>query len=286
MAQKLDIIAPQLQPGTSAMTLARWLKGVGDQVIQNEPVAELFGDQMRAYIHSPATGMLSALSAQPGQVLLSGSVVGQVSIIPKDAIDWENFDQVTDILEDFASKSKDFNSLKDANDALSQLLGIGDNLIFQNMSIEKQNGFLQNVVDQYQQNGLSPAQVAQKLLEGLELRTPKYVQGPAAPGLGLRGPAGPTPGGMGGFGGVAQPHAYPAYPVQPVHPGAPYPPQPGYGAPLYPPQDASQWLPQAPPAHGYPTGYAGAVPPQADVPPVKPPQQEVLPPVKKDEDNR
>ena len=235
MAKKLDIIAPQLQTGSSALTMARWLKNIGDPVIQNEPIAELFGDQMRAYVHAPATGMLSVMMVQPGQNILSGTVVGQLSVIANDAVDWDNFDQVTAILEDFASKSKAVNQLKDANEALAQLLGIGDNLVFQNMSIEKQNAFLQNVVDQHQQNGLSPADVAQQLLIGLALRdAPVRVQTPAIPGLGLRGPVGPAPGGMGG-GSVPQQHAYPSYPVQPQ--------QGGYDPTSYPPQQLPPFVP-------------------------------------------
>jgi len=244
MAKKLDIIAPPLQPGTSALTLARWLKGVGDTVMENEPIAELFGDQMRGYVHAPTNGMISMIAAQPGQVILAGTVVGQLSVIPSDAIDWDNFDQVTAILEDFAEKSKNFKQLKDANDALAQLLGVGDNLLFQNMSIQQQNGFLQNVVDQYQQYGLSPADLAHTLLESLSLRGPKVVQAPVSPGFGLRGPAGPAPGGMGGFGGVAQPHAYPSYPIQPQGQGGfpPYQANP-QGYPQMPPQQTPYFPP-------------------------------------------
>lgn len=264
MALKVDIIAPQIQPDSSAVTLVRWLKNIGDKVMQNEPIAELLGTQMRAYAHAPATGSLSSTMVMAGQNVLTGTVLGQLAVIDKNVMDWDNFDQVTVILEEFAEKSKNFNELKDANDALGQLLGIDDKPVFQNMDIEQRNQFLQNVVDQHKQLGLSPADVAQKLLEGLALRMPKNAPtAPRGPALGFA-PAGPgmSPGMPANFGVVPQPHAYPSYPVGGGNPSA------------Y--MDASHWLPPVPPAHGYPTGMpVGGFPPQ-QIPPNVPPQPQTF----------
>lgn len=242
MAVKIDIIAPTIEKDSSALTLVRWLKEIGAPVFQNEPIVEVRGAQVAGYVHSPAEGTLSMIFVGPNQNVLSGARLGSIAVIQKNAIDWGNFDQVAAILEEFAEKSKDLKQLKDANEALGQLLGVADKDVFTRMSIEQQNKFLQNVVDQYSQNGLSPADVAQKLLEGLQLRTPQLAPATPAPVYGI---SAPTPGGMGG-GASRNPHqqqwpqhsldhGYP--PVDPRHGGV----QSGHAAP--PPH-----VPHIPPA--------------------------------------
>ncbi len=241
MAQKIDIIAPAAPQGSSALTLHRWLKGIGEVMLINEPIAELAGSHMMIYVHAPAEGTLSSVLVQPGQNILSGAMLGQVSVVDRNNIEWKNFDTVTEILEEFADKSDNAKQLKDANEALGQLLGVGDNPVFQNMSIEQQNKFIQGVVDEHQNHGISPAEVAQKLLVGMQLRAPAV--GPSGPsfGFGLRGPAGPAPGGMGGMGGginyagvtPQQQQGYAPYPATPSPGQWPAPPQYGHG---YPPQ--------------------------------------------------
>lgn len=280
MAVKIDLIAPQPDSQSSLLRVHRWLKRAGDPVLLNEPLLELLGEQnVMMYIHSPGDGTLSTIMAVDGQNVLSGHVLGQVTIISKDEVDWENLDQVTNVLEDYASKSKDFRTLKDANEALGQLLGVAENPVFFNMSTEQQNKFLQNVVDQYQANRLSPADMAQHLLEGLELRTPRYApQGPTGPalGFGMRGPAGPSPSGMGGsgLGMVPQAHAYPSYSAAPTdnqYPAfpsqAPYPPQ-------FPPQGPQGPEPQY--GQGYPPQAVPPYPVQG-IPPQSLPPQPVTP---------
>jgi hypothetical protein len=110
-------------------------------------------------------------------------------------LNWQNFDQVTDILEQSTNKAKTVKQLKDANEALGQLLGVTDNAVFQKMNTDQKNQFLQIVMDQYSQHGLKPADMAQKLLEGLHLRTPSLAPATPAPAFGLApsGPGGSTP---------------------------------------------------------------------------------------------
>lgn len=227
MASKIDILAPATREGGSVLVFSRWLKLVGESMLPNEPIAELNGSQMVVYVHAPAAGMLSSVMVQPGQNVLSGAMLGQISVIANDAIEWDNFDEVTAILEDLADKSKGGKPLKDASEALGQLLGVADKQVFQKMSIEQQNKFLQNVVDQYKSYGLSPADMAQQLLAGLQLRPPINVPGTPAPAFGIRmAQSGPAPGGMGG-GGVHY-----AGPTQQQQQG--YAPPPG-GAGVLPP---------------------------------------------------
>jgi hypothetical protein len=122
-----------------------------------------------------------------------------------EKIDWNNFEKVADILEDFAGKAKNGKQSKDANEALGQLLGVSDNVIFQKMNSDQQNQFLQSVVDSHSQHGLTSSQVAQKLLEGLHLRTPQLAPATPAPVYGMA-MAPPVPGlAPGGGGGGARP---------------------------------------------------------------------------------
>ena len=261
MASKIDILAPATKDGESVLVFSRWLKLVGENMLANEPIAELNGSQMVVYVHAPAEGVLSSMLVQPGQNVLSGALLGQLSVIAKNEIEWDNFDEVTTILEDLADKSTSGKPLKDASDALGQLLGVADKPVFQNMSIEQQNKFLQNVVDHYKGFGLSAADMAQQLLAGLQLRPPVNVPGTPTPVYGIRpmGPAGPTPGGMGGGMGGGGVHYAPG--VMPQQ-------QQGY-APYSPSQVQGQWpsVPRQP-------GQIGQQGGQALPPPFVPPAED------------
>jgi pyruvate/2-oxoglutarate dehydrogenase complex dihydrolipoamide acyltransferase (E2) component len=277
MAQKLDIIAPSAPHGSSALTLHRWLKNIGEVMLVNEPIAELAGSHMMIYVHAPAEGTLSTVLVQPGQNILSGAMLGQVTVVSRNEIEWGNFDTVTDILEDFADKTSNAKEMKDANEALGQLLGVGDNPVFQTMSIEQQNKFIQGVVDEHHSQGISPAQVAQKLLVGMQLRTAPAA-GPSGPafGFGLRGPAGPAPGGMGGMGGGVnyagitpqQQQGYAPYPSTPAPGQWPAPPQYGHGYPSHQPMHGQGYpiMPQQ--GQGYPPHGVPQQPPATPVLPV------------------
>lgn len=197
MARKIDIVAPEAPGGQAALTVNRWLKTISDPVYLNEPILELTGNGVIVYVHAPEDGILSSMAVRQNQNVLSGMVLGQVSVLAKDSIEWENFDQVTELIEEFAIKAQNMKQSRDANEALGQLLGVTDEPVFQTKSIEEQNKFLQKVVDEHQKGNLTPAAVTQKLLEGLYLRMPANAPaGPRGPAL---GPAGP---GMGGGGGV------------------------------------------------------------------------------------
>lgn len=151
-------------------------------------------------------------------------------------IDWKNFEEVTAFLEDFTEKSKDKNQLRDANDALAQLLGIGDNVKFQELNSDQQNNFLQSVINDRAQYGLTAPEVAQKLLEGLQLRTPKIAPATPAPAFGIAPVFAPglAPGGG----------SRPAWPPQQQWQGPP--PEWGQQPPSWPPQQQA-WPPQSPP---------------------------------------
>src|SRR5690606_4153435 len=106
-------------------------------------------------------------------------------------LNWNNFDKVADLIEAQAENTKDSQKLKDANEALGQILGVTDNPIFQKMNTAQKNMFLQHVVENH---GKSSSDTARKLLEGLHLRSPAPTGPRMAPAMTM---APPTPG-MGG----------------------------------------------------------------------------------------
>ncbi|MHC6227387.1 dihydrolipoamide acetyltransferase family protein [Pseudomonas sp. X10] len=68
-----DVVAPMQQDGTKAV-LRTWLKKTGEQVQQNEPVAELETDKVVVEVCAPCAGLLETLlqedsDAAPGQLL-------------------------------------------------------------------------------------------------------------------------------------------------------------------------------------------------------------------------
>jgi hypothetical protein len=110
-----------------------------------------------------------------------------------DKLNWDNFDKVSDLIEMQVEKTDDSQKLKDANEALGQLLGVTDNPVYQKMTTEQKNMFLQFVRDTA---GKSSSDTAQKVLQGLHLRAAPSAPR-MAPSMTL---APPTPGGMGGGG--------------------------------------------------------------------------------------
>lgn len=58
--------------------LINWLKNVGDAVNAGEVIAEVEADKATIEIEAPAAGVLVAASAQPGDSLPAGAVIGQI----------------------------------------------------------------------------------------------------------------------------------------------------------------------------------------------------------------
>lgn len=156
-------------------------------------------------LYAPTDAVLESIKIYANEPSPTGAVAGILRVAEdyKDtaARDWNNFDLLSEILSEFTEKTKDAKQLRDINDALSELFGVKEDAVFQKMNTEQQNQFIQSVTDQYKNYGLSPATMAQKLLEGLQLRppqlapatpTPAYGLRPSAPGLSAPGLGGGT----------------------------------------------------------------------------------------------
>lgn len=206
----LSITVPPVPDFAGPARVGRWFYIAGATVRAGQPLVTLTdGYESEVVLPSPADGVLVELKIYAEQDAKVGQVLAILQIaddfVLSEELDWENFDRVTDILSDFSTRTRDAKSQKDNNDALAELLGIGENIVFRKLNVEQQNQFLQNIARQYQETGISPASMAQKLLQGLQLRpaTPSGPRGPA-PTLGMR-PAAPGmrgPGGSGGGGGM------------------------------------------------------------------------------------
>jgi 2-oxoglutarate dehydrogenase E2 component (dihydrolipoamide succinyltransferase) len=74
----IDVKIPTLGESIAEATVAEWLKKVGDAVKQDEPIASLETDKVAVELTAPASGILTAISANPGDTVLVGAIVAQI----------------------------------------------------------------------------------------------------------------------------------------------------------------------------------------------------------------
>src|SRR5690349_12859192 len=73
-----DIRVPALGESVTEATIGQWFKKVGDNVAADEPVVELETDKVTIEVPAPAAGVLEAISAQPGETVNVGSLIGAI----------------------------------------------------------------------------------------------------------------------------------------------------------------------------------------------------------------
>src|SRR6185312_2203724 len=73
-----DIRVPALCESVTEATIGQWFKKVGDAVAADEPVVELETDKVTIEVPAPAAGVLEAISAQPGETVNVGSLIGAI----------------------------------------------------------------------------------------------------------------------------------------------------------------------------------------------------------------
>jgi len=73
-----DIRVPALGESVTEATIGQWFKKVGDAVAADEPVVELETDKVTIEVPAPAAGVLEAISAQPGDTVNVGSLIGAI----------------------------------------------------------------------------------------------------------------------------------------------------------------------------------------------------------------
>ncbi|MGY8999485.1 MAG: 2-oxoglutarate dehydrogenase complex dihydrolipoyllysine-residue succinyltransferase [Rhodospirillales bacterium] len=75
----IDIVVPMLGESLTEGTVANWLKVIGSQVAQNEPLLELETDKVTIEVNAPSAGTLIAIFAEVGDQVEVGSVLGKLS---------------------------------------------------------------------------------------------------------------------------------------------------------------------------------------------------------------
>jgi 2-oxoglutarate dehydrogenase E2 component (dihydrolipoamide succinyltransferase) len=73
-----DIRVPALGESVTEATIGQWFKKVGDAVAADEPVVELETDKVTIEVPSPVAGVLSAISANPGDTVNVGALIGAI----------------------------------------------------------------------------------------------------------------------------------------------------------------------------------------------------------------
>jgi len=73
-----DVIMPALGMAQETGTLIQWLKSAGDSVSKGEPLMEIETDKATVEIEAPATGILSSVIAQAGDVIPVGQRIALI----------------------------------------------------------------------------------------------------------------------------------------------------------------------------------------------------------------
>ncbi|GAB4152421.1 MAG: 2-oxoglutarate dehydrogenase complex dihydrolipoyllysine-residue succinyltransferase [Sphingomonadales bacterium] len=71
-----EIRIPALGESVTEATIGKWYKAVGDQVAQDEPLAELETDKVAMEVNAPAAGVLDEILAQEGDTVEVGALIG------------------------------------------------------------------------------------------------------------------------------------------------------------------------------------------------------------------
>lgn len=75
---KIEVLLPQWGMGMSEGTINTWLKNVGDQVTEDEPLAEVEAEKVEETLEAPATGTLSEIVVPAGETAEVRTVVAYI----------------------------------------------------------------------------------------------------------------------------------------------------------------------------------------------------------------
>jgi pyruvate/2-oxoglutarate dehydrogenase complex dihydrolipoamide acyltransferase (E2) component len=66
---KVEVRLPQWGMGINEGTVLQWLREIGDEVAEDEPLAEIETAKATDYVNAPASGVLTEIVAQVGAVV-------------------------------------------------------------------------------------------------------------------------------------------------------------------------------------------------------------------------
>ena len=78
MTATIEIRAPSEQTEGTRSQVQRWLKAVGDPVVENEPLIELETDKVTIEIPAPAGGVLAEILKQEQDEIAPGELLGRI----------------------------------------------------------------------------------------------------------------------------------------------------------------------------------------------------------------
>jgi len=135
------IVMPQLASTMESGTIVKWLKQVGDEVVEGEPIMEITTDKVDVEVESPASGTLLKIIANEGDEVpvknpvgligSSGEMTGDVSIKVEPKVEEKVVE--TALKPDIKTSGKVFASprarrlAKEANANISDVIGTGPN---------------------------------------------------------------------------------------------------------------------------------------------------------------
>jgi pyruvate/2-oxoglutarate dehydrogenase complex dihydrolipoamide acyltransferase (E2) component len=75
---RIEVLLPQWGMGMNEGTLLTWHKAVGDEVKEDEPLAEVEAEKVEETLESPATGTLAEILANEGDTVEVRTVVAVI----------------------------------------------------------------------------------------------------------------------------------------------------------------------------------------------------------------
>lgn len=78
MSSAIEVRAPSEQSEGTRSQVQRWLKAVGDAVVENEPLIEVETDKVVIEIASPAAGVLQEILKQESEEIQPGELLGRI----------------------------------------------------------------------------------------------------------------------------------------------------------------------------------------------------------------
>ena len=75
---KVEVLLPQWDMGMSEGTISSWLKAVGDEVAEDEPLAEVEAEKVEETLESPAAGRIVEIIIQEGQTVEVRTVIAVI----------------------------------------------------------------------------------------------------------------------------------------------------------------------------------------------------------------
>ena len=75
----IEIRVPTLGESISEATVGKWFKKASEAVRADEPLVELETDKVTLEVNAPGAGVLSDITADTGQTVAIGALLGQLS---------------------------------------------------------------------------------------------------------------------------------------------------------------------------------------------------------------